>query len=53
MHDRESVADGRGRVWGYEDLYVDGNGVFSRRIAYNLRPSMVALLLNCAEGVAS
>lgn len=51
--DGESVANGNGRVWGYDNLYVAGNGVFSRRTACNPTLSMIALALHCADGITA
>jgi choline dehydrogenase-like flavoprotein len=46
-----SVADGDGRVWGHENLYVAGNGVLSEYNACNPTLTTVAVALRTADAV--
>ncbi|MGW1817524.1 GMC oxidoreductase [Streptomyces sp. NPDC002125] len=46
------VADGNGRVWGTDNLYVAGNGVVSTRTTSNPTLNVVALALRTARAVA-
>ncbi|MFG3292562.1 GMC oxidoreductase [Streptomyces sp. NPDC048179] len=49
--DGTSVADSVGRVWGYDNLYVAGNGLISTRNAGNPTTNTVALGLRTADAI--
>lgn len=47
--DGTSVADSHSRVWGYDNLYVGGNGLLSERNACNPTLQTVALALRSVD----
>lgn len=49
--DGSCVADSVGRVWGYDNLYVAGNGLISTRNAGNPTANTVALGLRTADAI--
>jgi len=49
--DGTSVTDSNVRVWGYDNLYLAGNGVISTRNAGNPTVNTVALGLRAARAI--
>jgi choline dehydrogenase-like flavoprotein len=51
--DGESVTDSHSRVWGYDNLFLAGNALFSARSACNPTLTTVAVALRCSDEIAS
>ncbi len=52
VDDGTGVADYRGRVWGYENLYLTTNGLIPTRMAVNPTLTGVGLAIHVADQVA-